>query len=40
MHPTFNRANQGEKKKITDIEYDEINIINIINDNTICIIAF
>ena len=33
MHPNFSRANQ-EKKQRTNIKHDEINIMNIINDNT------
>ena len=33
MHPNFSRANQ-EKKQSTNIKRDEINILNIINDNT------
>ena len=32
-HPNFNKANQ-EKKQSTNIKRDEINIMNIINDNT------
>ena len=33
MHLNFSRANQ-EKKQRTNIKRDEINIMNIINDNT------
>ena len=33
MHPNFNRANQ-EKKQSINIKQNEINIMNIINDNT------
>ena len=32
-HPNFSRANQEKKKRI-NIKSDEINIMNIINDNT------
>ena len=33
MHPYFSKTNQ-EKKQSTNIKCDEINIMNIINDNT------
>ena len=32
-HPNFSRANQ-DKKQSTNIKHDEIDIMNIINDNT------
>ena len=36
MHPNFSRANQEKDfvKQSTNIKYDEINIMNIINDKT------
>ena len=33
-HPKFRRSNQEKKKQSTNIKYDEINIMNIINDIT------
>ena len=37
MHPNFSKANQENflVKQSTNIECDEINIMNIINDNTL-----
>ena len=41
MHLNFSWANQENKKQSTNIKRDEIDMINIINDNTlICIISF